>query len=126
MMTFGEILSLELPLARPGVVAACRTGRQDTESPPPVPKKAPLGNAEFILTLERAAASAECCRGMRALASGVVLMALASPRHADAETAFDLSAAKAAISGAPRDLKTMGRPILSWADPMSGVHSGGS
>ena len=115
----GEIPPPELPLARPGALAAVNPERQATETPPPEPKQAPL-NMEFALSLDHTAANPDRRMGVRVLASAVMLMVLASLRHSDTCAAYDLWVTKTAVFGSSRDLEKMGAPNYCSGAPFAG------
>ena len=74
---YDEILSLNMPLRHPAVVAV--TSRDRSGVPMPV-KQAPILDFQLIVDLERVAMDSGSPMGMRFYASAYLLMVFASPR----------------------------------------------
>ena len=122
LKVYDEILSLNLPLQHPAIVAV--TSR-DRSGVPKVVKQAPMLDFQLIIDLERVALDGGCPMGMRFYASAYLLMVFASLRFSDCRAVYEIWESETAICGRSIDLKLKRMPIITWATPKRGIHSEG-
>ena len=113
---FGEILGLDIPIGHPAVTAVIAKANAN----PRPPKQGPMLELGRLLGLGKVASDKGKPTGMRMVAAGYLLMALASLRFSDTKAIFEFRKNETALRGRPRDLKRRGRPIIMWATPRTG------
>ena len=102
------ILGLDIPIGHPAVLAVvARAG-----TCPRAPKQAPMLQSDVILALDCVATDKAKPTGVRLVAAGYLLMALASLRFSGAMAVFEFRKNETASRGRSRDPKSRGRPII--------------
>ena len=91
--------------------------------PPREPMRSAMLTMEVVLAIEALAGDTSQCPGVRYMVSALMLMVLASLRHAEAKAVRNLRITNAAARGRSRDLNRRGRPIISRAAALAGAKS---
>ena len=111
-----EALGLQLPIRSPAVLAAARTTRSK------IRKQAPLMPYTFVIKIIQTAEDSSISPGLRAFASGIVLMIMATFRWADVQWINEINQNETVVFGVCQKTKSNSEPFY-WAAPLEGLNN---